>query len=45
MFEDFLRKVWRDKITFRSLNLPNPRQVPIGPNAVIGDNITFARTT
>ena len=45
VFEDFLRKVWRDKITFRSLNLPNPRQVPIGPNAVIGDNITFARTT
>ena len=43
VFEDFLRKVWRDKITFRSLNLPNPRQVPIGPNAVIDDNITFAR--
>jgi hypothetical protein len=43
VFEDFLRKVWRDKITFRSLNLPNPRQVPIGPTAVIDDNITFAR--
>ena len=43
VFEDFLRKVWRDKITFRGLNLPNPRQVPIGPNAVIDDNITFAR--
>jgi len=43
VFEDFLRKVWRDKITFRSLNLPNPRRVPIGPNAVIEDNITFAR--
>jgi hypothetical protein len=43
VFEDFLRKVWRDKITFHSLNLPNPRQVPIGPNAVIDDNITFAR--
>jgi len=45
VFEDFLRKVWRDKITFRSLNLPNPRQVPIGPNAVIDDNITFARSS
>ena len=43
VFEDFLRKVWRDKITFRSLNLPKPHQVPIGPNAVIDDNITFAR--
>jgi hypothetical protein len=27
MFEDFLRKVWRDKIAFRSLNLANPRRV------------------
>lgn len=45
VFEDFLRKVWRDKIAFRGLNLPNPRQVPIGPNAVIDDNITFARTS
>ena len=43
VFEDFLRKVWRDKISFRGLNLPNPRQVPIGPNAVIEDNIGFAR--
>src|SRR5207237_56017 len=42
-FEDFLRKVWRDKITFHSLNLPNPRQVTIGPNAVIEDKINFAR--
>jgi hypothetical protein len=44
VFAEFLRKVWRDKITFRNLNLPNPRQVPIGPNAVIADNITFARS-
>lgn len=41
VFEDFLRKVWRDKITFRSLNLPHPLRVPIGPNAVIDDDITF----
>lgn len=43
VFEDFLRKVWREKITFHSLHLPNPRRVPIGPTAVIDDNITFAR--
>jgi hypothetical protein len=42
VFEDFLRKVWRDKITFQKLNLPNPGQVPIGPNAVIDDDIGFA---
>ncbi len=43
VFADFLRKVWRNKIIFRSLHLPNPRQVPIGPGTVIDDNITFAR--
>jgi outer membrane murein-binding lipoprotein Lpp len=43
VFEDFLRKVWRDKITFHSLHLPNPRKVPIGPNAVIDDDISFGR--
>jgi hypothetical protein len=43
VFEDFLRKVWREKIAFRSLNLPSPRRVPIGPGAVIDDNITFTR--
>jgi hypothetical protein len=45
VFEDFLRKVWREKITFHSLHLPNPARVPIGPNAVIDDNIGFARSS
>ncbi len=40
---DFLRKVWRDKIVFEKLNLPNPGKVPIGPNAVIEDDIGFSR--
>jgi hypothetical protein len=44
VFEDFLRKVWRDKIVFRKLNLANPGRVPIGPNAVIADDIGFARS-
>ena len=44
VFGDFLRKVWRDKIVFRSLNLPNPGRVPIGPTAVIDDNIGFSRS-
>ena len=43
VFEDFLRKVWRDKITFHKLNLPNPGRIPIGPNAVIDDDIGFIR--
>jgi cytochrome P450 len=43
VFEDFLRKVWRDKIVFRKLDLANPARVPVGPNAVIQDNIGFNR--
>jgi len=42
---DFLRKVWRDKIVFRKLNLANPGRVPIGPNVVIPDNLGFSRST
>jgi hypothetical protein len=44
VFEDFLRKVWRDKIVFRKLNLANSGQVPIGPNAVIEDDVGFTRS-
>jgi hypothetical protein len=44
VFEDFLRKVWRDKIVFRKLNLANTGHVPIGPNAVIEDDLGFTRS-
>jgi hypothetical protein len=43
VFEDCLRKIWRDKITFQKLGLAQPGRVPIGPNAVIDDNIGFRR--
>lgn len=43
-FEDFLRKVWTDKIEFEKLNIVNPEILPIGPTTVIGDNIGFARS-
>ncbi|ATM94490.1 Uncharacterised protein [Yersinia frederiksenii] len=43
VFEDFLRKVWRDKIVFNKLQLAKPGRVPIGPNAVIDDDIGFSR--
>ena len=45
VFADFLRQVWRDQITFHKLNLPTPARVPIGPNAVISDDIGFAKRT
>jgi cytochrome P450 len=43
LFKDFLRKVWRDKIEFKQLNIPNPEKLPIGPVTVIGDNIGFTK--
>jgi cytochrome P450 len=43
VFEDFLRKVWRDKIEFAKLNIANPEPLPIGPTTVIGDNVGFRR--
>ncbi|MCS3932742.1 cytochrome P450 [Bradyrhizobium elkanii] len=44
VFEDFLRKVWRDKIAFRKLDLANPARVPVGLDAVIQDDIGFYRS-
>jgi hypothetical protein len=44
VFEDFLRKVWKDKIEFVKLDLPSPGSVPIGPNAVIEDDFAFIRS-
>ena len=44
VFADFLRKVWRDKIVFHNLNQPKPGRVPVGPGAVIDDDIGFSRS-
>ena len=43
VFEDFLRKVWKDNIEFKKLNIANPEPLPIGPAAVINDNVGFSR--
>ncbi|HWW47514.1 MAG TPA: hypothetical protein VNZ94_06705 [Xanthobacteraceae bacterium] len=45
VFEDFLRKVWKEKIEFVKLNVSNPEILPIGPTTVIGDNLGFTRTS
>jgi len=37
-------KLEKDKIEFVRLNLPSPGQVPIGPTAVIDDDIAFTRS-
>ncbi len=44
VFEDFLRKVWKDSIEFQKLDIASPEPLPIGPTTVIGDNVGFVRT-
>lgn len=43
VFEDFLRKVWKEKIQFVDLKLVSAKKVPVGPTAVIEDKIGFRR--
>jgi hypothetical protein len=45
VFEDFWRKVWKDKIEFVQLNIAIPERLPIGPTTVIGDNFGFLQST
>jgi hypothetical protein len=45
VFEDFLRKAWKDKIEFVKLNIPNPEPVPTGPTTVIADNAGFVQSS
>jgi cytochrome P450 len=45
VFEDFLRKVWADKIDFNKLDVPDPDQVPIGPGHVVPDDLGFSCPT
>ena len=39
--KDFLRQVWRDKITFTRLPDEGAEQVPVGPQTVVPDNVSF----
>jgi hypothetical protein len=39
--KEFLRKVWKDKISFVKLDLENPEKVPVNPGTVLNDDITF----
>jgi cytochrome P450 len=42
-FEDFLRTVWKHKIDFVKLNVPDAEVLPIGPTTVIRDDLGFTR--
>lgn len=41
LIKDFLKEVWANQIEFRTLDIDNPERVPVGPVAVVDDNIGF----
>ena len=43
LFKDVLRTVWRDEIAFERLDIDEPERIPVGPQAVIEDDVTFRR--
>ena len=42
--KEFLRKVWREKLTFRKLELDHPGQAPVNPGTVLTDDIAFNKS-
>jgi hypothetical protein len=43
--KEFLRKIWKDRISFVKLDLASPEKVPVNPGTVLLDNITFKRAS
>jgi hypothetical protein len=42
--KEYLRKVWKDKISFVKLDIAKPDQVPVNPQTLLNDDIAFKRT-
>lgn len=43
VFEDFLRKAWKDKLEFVNVEVTDAAPLPIGPTTVISDDMGFVR--
>ena len=41
--KEFLRKVWKDKISFVKLDLEDPEKVLVNPRTVLNDDVTFKK--
>jgi cytochrome P450 len=41
--KEFLRKIWRDKISFVKLDIETPAKVPVNPGTLLDDDIAFTR--
>jgi cytochrome P450 len=42
--EEFLRRVWKNRLSFKRLDLADPQTLPVGPGTVILDDIAFIRS-
>jgi hypothetical protein len=42
--KEFLRKTWKDKISFVKLDIEKPGKAPVNPGTVLADDIAFNRT-
>jgi len=40
-FEDLVRKLWRDKITFTHLGIHQAEMLPMAPRTVVADDLAF----
>jgi hypothetical protein len=43
--KEFLRAVWKNKLSFVKLAIEMPEQVPVNPRTVLNDDIAFTRAT
>jgi hypothetical protein len=41
--KEYLRKIWKDQISFVKLDIEDPDKVPVNPGTVLLDNIAFKR--
>jgi len=41
--KEFLRKVWKDKLSFTRLDVQKPSQIPVNPRTVLNDDIAFKK--
>ena len=41
--KEFLRAVWKDKISFVKLAIEHAGQVPVNPRTVLNDDIAFTK--
>ena len=41
--KEFLRRIWKDNISFAKLDIGKPGQVPVNPRTVLNDDIAFKR--